>query len=128
MSWYLTAMPDLGIKGAAWATNVDFGVAALLNMYFVHRYVGFSLDWGHTLRTVASAAVMGIVVVFSFEGLFQMLHSNTLATLGAILLGATVYFASMLVVGGVTAQEVEKIPRVGAKLAASLQRMGLLRR
>ena len=127
MSWYLTAMPELGIKGAAWATNVDFGVAALLNMYFVHRYVGFSLDWGHTLRTVASAAVMGIAVIFSFDALFQTLHSNTVATLGAILLGATVYFASMLIVGGVTAQEVEKIPRIGAKLTLCLQRIGLLR-
>lgn len=127
MSWYLTAMPELGIKGAAWATNVDFGVAALLNMYFVHRYVGFSLDWGHTLRTVASAAVMGIAVIFSFDALFQTLHSNTVATLGAILLGATVYFASMLIVGGVTAQEMEKIPRIGAKLTLCLQRIGLLR-
>lgn len=128
MSWYLTAMPELGIKGAAWATNADFGVAALLNMYFVHRYVGFSLDVGHTLRTVASTAAMGVVVVFAYDGLFAALHSNTLATLAAIAVGGLVYFAGMLLVGGLTSGEVEKMPRVGPQLAAALRRLGLLRR
>lgn len=32
LSWTLTAIPTLGIKGAAMATVVDFGLAAVLNM------------------------------------------------------------------------------------------------
>lgn len=67
LSWYLTAIPSLGIKGAAWATNVDFGLAALLNMYFVYRYVGFSIDVKDTLKTIVATGVMGVVVLLSYD-------------------------------------------------------------
>ena len=41
LNWSLTAIPYLGIMGAAWATAADMGVAAIINMYFIHRYIGY---------------------------------------------------------------------------------------
>lgn len=32
LSWNLTALSSWGVLGAAWATNADFGVAAILNL------------------------------------------------------------------------------------------------
>jgi stage V sporulation protein B len=127
LSWTLTAMPFLAIKGAAWATNADFGVAALLNMYFVYRYVGFALDVKDTLRTVVAAAMMGGAVLLTYHEMMDLLRSNTLSTLIAIVAGGGVYGLVLLVTGGVTGRDIERIPRVGRQLAALLRTLKLLR-
>lgn len=128
LSWVLTGMPQLGIKGAAWATNADFGVAAILNIYFIYRYVGFAIDIKDTLRTAIAAGVMGgFVLVVYHEVMSHTLH-NSLATLAAIAVGGTVYGLFLLLTGGVTGRDVERVPRVGSRLAQMLRRLRLLRR
>lgn len=128
MSWILTAIPALGIMGAAWATVADFGVAALLNMFFVYRYVGFTLDIKDTMKAVVASAVMGAVVLLSYDALMTYTLKNTLATLGSIVAGGTVFGIVLLLVGGVEARDIEQLPRVGEKLAAILIKLRLLRR
>lgn len=127
LSWYLTAMPSLGIKGAAWATNADFGVAALLNMYFVYRYVGFSLDIKETLKTVVATAVMGGAVLLTYDTMMTQTFHNTLSTLIAIAAGGLTFGIMLLLVGGVNSRDVERVPRVGSKLVAILIKLRLLR-
>ena len=82
----------LGIIGAAWATNADFGVAALLNIYFVYRYVGFGIGVKDVLKIVAATAVMGGAVLLSYDLIMLKTMHNTLATLVSIAIGGTVYF------------------------------------
>ena len=128
LNWVLTAIPELGIKGAAWATNADFLVAALLNMYFIHRYVGFRMDLKDTAKAVVAAALMGVAVHFSYA--FILLHQTgkgSLATLAAILIGGLVYFFSLVLLGGVSAADLEKLPKVGPVLVKILQKLRLLR-
>lgn len=127
LSWTLTAMPALGIKGAAWATNADFGIAALLNMYFVYRYVGFAIDVKDTLRTSFAAAVMGGAVLLTYHEVMAVLTHNTLATLAAVCVGGAVYGLVQLVTGGVTQRDIERVPRIGAQLVAVLRSLRLLR-
>lgn len=128
MSWTLTAVPALGIKGAAWATNVDFGVAALLNMYFVYRYVGFSLNIKDTLKTILSTVVMGGAVLLSYDAVMSRLFSNTLATLIAIAIGGVVYGIVLIIVGGIDARDIERVPKIGPKLLRLIRSLGLLRK
>ena len=128
MSWNLTAMPSLGIEGAAWATNADFGVAALLNMYFVYRYVGFSLDIKATLKTIVAAAVMGGIVLITYDGIMLKTLHNTIATLLSISVGGIVYGITLLLLGGVKQHEVEKIPKIGMRASKLLCKVGLLRK
>jgi len=128
MSWTLTAMPTLGIKGAAWATNVDFGVAALLNMYFVYRYVGFSIDIRDTLKTVSATIVMGVVVLLTYDSIMLKMFHNTMATLISISIGGIVYGVALLLLGGIRQRDIEKIPKIGMKLAGALSKLGLLRK
>jgi len=127
LSWTLTAMPLLGIKGAAWATNADFGIAALLNMFFVYRYVGFAVDFKDTLRTALAAAVMGGVVLLAYHETMGIVVNNTLATLASIVIGGSVYGLVLLVTGGVTARDIERVPHVGSLLVKILRSLRLLR-
>jgi stage V sporulation protein B len=128
MNWVLVAMPALGIKGAAWATNADFGVAALLNMYFVYRYVGFALDLKDTLRTAVAAAVMGGAVLLTYDVVMTKMLHNSIATLAAIVVGGGVYGIVLLLMGGVSARDIERVPRVGSSLVRLLKSLQLLRR
>lgn len=128
MSWILTAMPELGIKGAAWATNADFGVAALLNMYFVHRYVGFSINIKDTLKAAAATVIMGGAVLLTYDGINSHLLSNTIATLLAIAVGTVIYGLMLLLLGGVAERDIERIPKIGSRLTVLLRRIGILKR
>ena len=128
LSWTLTAMPSLGIVGASWATIADFGVGALLNIFFVYRYVGFAIDVKDTLKTGAAAGVMGVLCL----GLYQFLAAhgvgNTLSTLLAIAGGGGVYGVLLLLTGSIGEREIVRAPGVGVRLAAFLKKIHLLRR
>ncbi|MCX7780287.1 MAG: polysaccharide biosynthesis protein [Negativicutes bacterium] len=128
LSWVLTAIPTLGIMGAAWATNADFGLAALLNIYFVYRYVGFGLDIKDTLKTVFAAAVMGVVVLLTYDAVMAKLLNNSLATLISITAGGLVYGIVLLFTGAVDERDIERVPRIGGRLVKILQAIGLMRR
>lgn len=127
MSWTLTAMPTLGIQGAAWATNVDFGMAAFLNMYFVYRYVGFSIDVKALAKTVIATLVMGVVVLLTYDYMMLLIFNNTVATLVSISIGGIVYSVGLLLLGGVRQHDIEKIPKFGYQFSSILKKLGLLR-
>jgi len=126
MSWTLTAMPALGIEGAAWATNIDFGIAALLNMYFVYRYVGFSIDIKNTAKIMIAATIMGGVVLLLYDHVMTNTLHNTIATLTSISVGSMVYGIVLLLFGAIRQRDIEKIPKIGYQLAELLSRMRLL--
>jgi stage V sporulation protein B len=128
MSWTLTAMPSLGIKGAAWATNADFFLAALLNMYFVYRYVGFSINIKDTIKTVIAAIVMGGIVLLTYDAVMLKTFHNTTATLTSVCVGGIIYGIVLLLLGGIQQHDIEKIPRIGKKLALFLRKISILRK
>ena len=44
------------------ATVADFGVAALINMYFVYKLTGYKMDASGLIKPLAAAGIMGIAV------------------------------------------------------------------
>lgn len=128
LSWTLTAMPSLGIVGAAWATVTDFGLAALLNMFFIYRCIGFALDFKDILKTGTAAAVMGVVCLGLYELLFAQGIGNTISTLTAIVVGGGVYAVLLLQVGSIGERELLKLPAVGRPAVDLLNKIHLLRR
>ncbi len=118
LSWNLTALPSWGVLGAAWATNADFGVAALLNLYFLHRYMKYKMDLIHTARCFVSAGFMGAAVLGVYSLAYPALQSNTLATMLAIMAGVVVYGAAVVLTHTVRSEDVAGMPKIGKKLAA----------
>jgi stage V sporulation protein B len=100
----------------------------MLNMYFVYRYVGFTLDIKATLRTVAAAIAMGVAVKLTYHAVMAHTLHNTVATLAAIAVGGGVYGLCILISGGVGEKDIERIPRFGGRLFRILQSLQLLRR
>lgn len=128
LSWILTAVPSLGIIGASWATIADFGVAAVLNVFFVYRYVGFAIDVKDTLLTGAAAAAMGVVSLGMYNLLYGYGIGNSVSTLLAICVGGGLYGVILILTGGIGESELLRIPKIGSQTVEWLRKFRMLRR
>lgn len=127
LNWNLVAMPSFGILGAGWATNADFGVAAMLNLFFVYRYSQFSITISSLVKIITATAVMGITLYAVNEYFIQ--HMSTLLAICAdISIAILVYGVILLLVGELTEQDILRIPLAGKGLVKMLLLCGLLKR
>ena len=113
LNWTLTAIPALGILGAAFATAADMGVAAFINMFFIYKYVGCSMEWKHFFKAVFASVIMAVAVKVSYDLSFSMWELNVISTFGSVMLGCVVYIASMLFIGGIGEKDMERVPMIG---------------
>lgn len=123
LSWNLTSVPNWGILGAAWATNADFGVAALLNLFFLYKYMHYKMDLLHLTKITAASVIMGAAVYGVYHTAFSFMKGNTAATLLAILTGMAVYCAAIILTHAIRAEDVKSIPRIGTRAAALIDRL-----
>jgi len=129
LTFILTAVPTLGIKGAALATVLGFSVAALRNLFIVTKIIGSK--WfrfkDHFLKPVVSVSAMGIVVLMSFRKMLELGVREEVSTLLAISLGGGIYFLVLLLIGGIKIQDIRKVPKIGIKLAQILEKLRIAR-
>lgn len=124
MSWWLTAIPLLGIKGASMATVADFAVAAIINMGFIYKYTGFTFSLGSLLKPLLAAGVMG-AVIYAVLGITEQL--GMWCVLFAMVAAIPSYALALLAFGGLTKEDLENIPFVGRKILAVGQRLGFFK-
>lgn len=129
LTFTLTAMPAVGIRGAAIGSVIGFAAAAGHNVYQVSRQIGW--DWlssrYHVVKPLISVVVMAALVLASYSGIYMLLDSNGLATLASIAIGGCAYFAVLLAIGGVSLEIIRKVPKLGNKLATLLLKLKLVR-
>ncbi len=113
LNWTLTAMPALGIMGAAWATAADMGVAAFINLYFIYKYIGYKIEPGQLFKTIGAAAVMALVVKTFYDFTITEWGIAWFSTFGAVIVGCIVYVAVLAIIGGLLKEDMERIPLVG---------------
>lgn len=135
LAWYLTAVPDLNVGGAALASLAGMGLAAILNLHYVSRYTNWHFPFkGLILLPGVAVASMSVSVYLCYNLLYELVTSylshgggNAVAVLTAILLGIFVYGASLLLLGGLSRDELLLIPRLGPRLVDWAYRLRLLR-
>jgi stage V sporulation protein B len=106
--WFLTNA-TYNIAGAAWASNINFGLAALLNIYVLYRF-GIKFKWQEIAKVVLAASLMGVAAHFGYQVLVQALAHRTLATIGAIGLAAVVYAVLLPCLGAINKEELRHLP------------------
>jgi stage V sporulation protein B len=123
VTYVLTAIPSLGINGAALGIVAGFLVAAAVNLGAVGR-TGVKFDpVGMFLRPAAATVPMVLTSSTAYGWVMAAGGGNTPATVTAVLAGILVYLPALVLVGGVAPREVEFIPRLGPRLAALLERL-----
>lgn len=124
LNWNLTAVAALGIKGSAWATVADFGVAAILNLFFIYKYTDFSLPIMGLIKTTIAAGAMGVAV----KGFLSITSTwGAWNILGGMLIAVPVYAIVLLALGGISQEDLEEMPLVGKRLLNLGRKVGFFR-
>ena len=124
LNWELTALPWLGIMGAAWATAADMGVAAIINLFFIYKFIGYRMEIPQLLKTLFAAAVMAVAVYFFYDWTMAWWNIGAISTFGA---GCFVYIATMLLVGGLLEDDLARMPMIGRIGIRILRRIGVFK-
>ena len=127
LNWTLTAIPSLGIMGAAWATAADMGVAAFINLYFIHKYIGYKIEMGQLLKTIGASGAMALVVKFFYDLTIAEWHMEIFSTFGAIFAGGIVYLATMAIIGGMLEDDMARIPMIGRFGIKVFRKLGIFK-
>jgi stage V sporulation protein B len=124
MSWCLTAVPSLGIRGASMATVADFAVAAIINMAFIYKYTGFRFSLGSLLRPLFASCVMGAAIYGVLAATEQL---GMWCVLFAMAAAVPSYALALLACGGLKKEDLENIPFLGRRILLIGQRFGLFK-
>lgn len=127
LNWHLTAIPYFGIMGAAWATAADMGVAAFINLYFIHKYIGYKMEMGQLFKTICAAGVMAVVVKFFYDFTMAQWNIEVISTFGAVFVGCAVYIAAVALFGAMKKDDMQQIPMVGRFAVKILSRIGIFK-
>ena len=124
MSWWLTAIPFLGIKGASMATVADFAVAAIINMGFIYKYTGFTFSLGSLLKPLLASGVMGAVIYLVLSITEQL---GMWCVLFAMVAAVPAYALALLAFGGLNKEDLDNVPFVGRRILVVGQRLGFFK-
>ena len=116
LTFVLTGIPAINIKGAAISTVTAYGVAALLDLRYIIKVEKIKLNLKNIVaKPLVSAIGMGVMARVTYQILVGVL-GNSKATLLGVGVGALVYFSLLLFTGAITREDLELIPK-GKKLA-----------
>jgi stage V sporulation protein B len=121
VTYILTGIPSVNVRGAALGTVAAYLVAAALNLAAVRKHTKTSIDVGLTFfKPLLSASVMG-VAVWVIHRMAVGSMGNSLATLLSITAGVAVYFSMILATKAVTMEEIGMMPK-GDRLVRWLEK------
>lgn len=131
LSYILTSVPSINIKGAAISTVIAFMIAATLDLIFVIKYSKIDLNVKDVfMRPVLAAMGMGVSAFLAYEFLVKasiiMGRSTKIATVAAILIAAVVYGILLILTGTITSKDLEFMPK-GEKIRKALDKLKILK-
>ncbi len=110
--FHLTAIPTLGLKGAAWAYNIAFVLTSGLNLAAIARKAGLSLDLERLILQPLTASLLMAGAILLTKGRFGSAPLY-LELLWEFSLGTVVYLAVLVLNKGLTREDLKRIPLVG---------------
>ena len=126
VTYTLTGIPALNVKGAACGTLTAYAVAAILDFIGVVKYTGTKVDMKLTfLKPLAAALIMGA----GARGVYALISpvlGNAVSVLVSIGAGAVIYVLMIFALKAITAEEIEGLPK-GKTLLRILRKVKLVR-
>ena len=120
-NYILIAIPGVELMGAAIGTVLCYVVITLLNMIILARLIDFKPKFMQTyIRPLTCCGIMGAVVYFLYE-ICLPLAGNFIAVAASIGVGVIVYFVSMIILRGITREDIIGLPK-GEKIASLIFR------
>lgn len=119
LTYFLTAIPLLNVKGAAIGSIITYFVAMILNYLYIKKLTNVNMRIHLSfLKPFVMSIIMGIFVKITLILSMKVINNSKICTLIAILVGVFVYGYQMIFMGGISKKELEK-SKVGRKLSKS---------
>ncbi len=117
---------DMNVFALVFGTVLLAFIMCILNHYSLKKHIGYKQEIVKTyLIPTAASAVMGICVYIVYRVFLLWLDSNAIACIIAILVGMLIYTAMLLLMHGVTEEEIYKFPK-GSAIVRILKAIRLL--
>lgn len=118
---------DLNIYAVVYANAFFALVMCILNERAIRRYSHCTIDLIHTFVIPGiSSAIMGILVWLIYRGGMQVSGSNRISAILSIAAGVAVYGICMLLLGGITEEDLYRVPK-GRIIAKTAKKLHLLK-
>ena len=118
---------ELDIYGLVIASGVYSLVVCVLNQRAVRKALGYRQEVIRTFMIPTFCAMlMGIVSFGVYYGVYALIPSNVIAVMPAMIVAVVIYFALLVVLGGVTESELKAMPK-GYLLVKLMKKVKLLR-
>lgn len=102
----------LNIYGICVGTIAFSLIMCILNGMSVRKYSGFKPDVTKTfIKPAIASVIMGAVVYAAYFVCHKVSHSNAVSTVIAVLVGMIVYAAALLLIKGLTEEELHSFPK-----------------
>ena len=121
ISYTLTGIPSLNVKGAAIGTIVAYAVGTILNLYYIKKKLKISFEFkDFVLKPFIAVIVMSLGSIVSY-GVLSHFTGNAVSCLGAIAFGGSLYALVLLLIGGIREEEILMLPK-GKKINFALKK------
>ena len=128
ITFLLVRIPEINVAGAAIGTVVCYAIAAFLNLLELRKYIKFTSRLRDILLKPALAAIsMAFCARIVYNSVFASIANPHYSLVAAMLTGALLYFAVLLLMGSIKREDLELIP-AGKKVGRFLIKMKLLKR
>lgn len=108
--YYLTAIPSLGILGAALSLNISYLVMTILNYLDLKNLVGYRLNLSHDIVKPGLAALGMGIIIWQIKQFFAF--SPILTLIISIPIGSVVYLLLLFLLGGFHRQDISNIKSI----------------
>ncbi|KXZ40599.1 stage V sporulation protein B [Alkalithermobacter thermoalcaliphilus JW-YL-7 = DSM 7308] len=126
LTYTLTAIPSLNVKGAAIGTVVAYMVASVLNLYYIKKHLNIKFGFVEfVIKPFIAVILMSISAILSYK-VFILNFKNSISTLLAIAIASGVYFVTLLSVGAISEKELAYLPK-GQKVIKILKKLKIFR-
>lgn len=103
---------DLKIYGICIGTIAFSLIMCILNGLSVRKHSGFKPNVAKTfVKPAIASVIMGVVVYAAYFVVHKALHSNAIGVVVAVLVGMIVYAVALLLIKGLTEEELHSFPK-----------------
>jgi stage V sporulation protein B len=122
LNYFLVAIPEINVLGAVISTIFCYILASFFDWYVLSKTIKIKPDFmAIIIKPLICALIMGLSCYVSHSLLNYLIDSNTIATVFAIALGVVVYFAYMVLMNGITDEDLLRLP-MGKRLRSIFRR------
>lgn len=125
LTWSLTAIPAVNIKGAALGNAAAYTIAAVMDVRALRRTTGTRVNMIQTFwKPALCSVIMGLSAAFCYGIFYGWTGHNSIACLGAVTAAVFIYGILILRTGTIQKEEMRRIP-AGRKFVSFCEKIKL---